>query len=164
MKFETGEGGRQGRKGRRNSILSCLAEDSADLDPRQGLLSGPPREPRQGSLTCEGGHQDGQDHQGHLGHQGDQGGPRLLVEHVSQLSEPDCRFCQHPAPHLDCSKINIYSGGNPCVLAHCVRALHQSEKVFGISHSLIIILPNLPDIAPGTVFLDTIPNISRHTS
>ena len=38
-------------------------------------------------------------------------GPRLLVEHVSQLSEPDCKFCQHPTPHLDCSKINIYSGG-----------------------------------------------------
>ena len=89
-------------------------DELLSLGPRQGL-----QEPHQGSVTCEGGHQADQGvqgDQGHLGYQGDQGGPRLLVEHISQLSEPDCRFCQHPAPHLDCNKINIYSGGTPVLV------------------------------------------------
>ena len=107
--LQAGEG--RGRR-RRNSILSRLAEDSA-FEP-MGLLaadtkpgSGASRDHlRCGSSSSEGGQGDVPQGRGH----GD-AGPRLLVEHISQLSEPACRFCQYPAPHLDCSKINIYSGG-----------------------------------------------------
>ena len=108
--LQAGEG--RGRR-RRNSILSRLAEDSA-FEP-MGLLaadtkpgSGASRDHlRCGSSSSEGGQGDVPQGRGH----GD-AGPRLLVEHISQLSEPACRFCQYPAPHLDCSKINIYSGGS----------------------------------------------------
>ena len=107
----------RGRR-RRNSILSRLAEDSA-FEP-MGLLaadtkpgSGASRDHlRCGSSSSEGGQGDVPQGRGH----GD-AGPRLLVEHISQLSEPACRFCQYPAPHLDCSKINIYSGGSHLDLA-----------------------------------------------
>ena len=113
--LQAGEG--RGRR-RRNSILSRLAEDSA-FEP-MGLLaadtkpgSGASRDHlRCGSSSSEGGQGDVPQGRGH----GD-AGPRLLVEHISQLSEPACRFCQYPAPHLDCSKINIYSGGSHLDLA-----------------------------------------------
>ena len=39
----------------------------------------------------------------------------FTLEHVSQLSQPDCKFCLHPSSdpkHSDCSRLNVHSGGN----------------------------------------------------
>ena len=39
----------------------------------------------------------------------------LLVEHVSQLSEPDCKFCRKSTAdpqHSDCSRMQIFTRGN----------------------------------------------------
>ena len=39
----------------------------------------------------------------------------LLVEHVSQLSQPECKFCLKRTSdpgHSDCSKLSVFSGGN----------------------------------------------------
>ena len=138
-------GGLEGRgRRRRNSILSRLAEDSADemllssLDQVEGL-PGPPRDqnqqgclPRASGTACDGGHQGDQGHRGYQGDQADQAqGPRLLVEHVSQLSEPSCRFCQCPAPHLDCNKINIYSGGTSLLVSgeKCFLYIFRSSQL-----------------------------------
>ena len=170
-------GGLEGRgRRRRNSILSRLAEDSADelllssLDQEQGL-PGPPRDqnqqdclPRASGTACDGGHQGDQGHLGYQGDQGDQGGPRLLVEHVSQLSEPSCRFCQCPAPHLDCNKINIYSGGTSLLVSFCTfLGLANSLFIANSSNSAFYfkVLPTLnSDVAVGTNLI----NISSNWS
>ena len=137
-----GEG--RGRRGRRNSILSRLAEHMVDeameqllVDARRG--SGPSR--------CHASDDSGGPGQGVEG-------PRLLVEHVSQLSEPDCKFCQHPTPHLDCSKINIYSGGTLFTswlwlrLTSIVEVTHCLQVDCGLGRSA----PSLPENSLANIF------------